>query len=91
MGSFFAELKRRQVFKVGMAYAIVAWLIIQIVNNIVEPLHLPVWTATLVIVLLVIGFPIALILAWAFEMTPEGVKRTDQRSPNFMTSSLVET
>ena len=78
MGSFFAELKRRQVFKVGMAYAIVAWLIIQIVNNIVEPLHLPVWTATLVIVLLVIGFPIALILAWAFEMTPEGVKRTDQ-------------
>jgi TolB-like protein len=72
----FSELRRRHVVRVGIAYVVVAWLVLQLVNNIVTPLHLPEWTSTLVIVLLGIGFPIALVLAWAFEMTPEGVKRS---------------
>ena len=73
--SFFAELRRRNVFKVGIAYAIVAWLLAQIITVINTPLHLPDWFDTVVLVLLGIGFPVALILAWAFELTPEGVKR----------------
>jgi len=72
----FEELKRRNVFRVAGVYAVVAWLLIQIVVAIKTPLHLPAWTDTLVIVLFAIGFPIALILAWAFEVTPEGVKLT---------------
>ena len=70
--SFFAELKRRNVFKVGIAYAIVAWLLVQVIVAVERPLHLPEWTDTLTILLLLIGFPVALILAWAFELTPEG-------------------
>ena len=63
--SFFSELKRRKIFQVAATYAVVAWLIIQITNVIEEPLSLPGWTDTLVIVILGIGFPIALILCWA--------------------------
>ena len=75
MGAFLAELRRRSVFKVGIAYAIVAWLLVQVTVAVEKPLHLPVWMATFVIFLLAIGFPVALLLAWAFELTPEGVKR----------------
>ena len=75
MGAFLAELRRRSVFKVGIAYAIVAWLLVQVTVAVEKPLHLPVWIATFVIFLLAIGFPVALLLAWAFELTPEGVKR----------------
>ena len=74
----FAELRQRNVFKVGMAYAVVSWLIIQVVDTIAPSLHLPLWTTTLVTVLLLIGFPVALLLAWAFELTPEGIKPTRQ-------------
>jgi TolB-like protein len=70
------ELKRRNVFRVAGVYAVVAWLLIQIVVAVKAPLHLPGWTDTLVIVLFAVGFPVALILAWAFEMTPDGVKLT---------------
>ena len=76
MRGLFAELKRRNVVRVGIAYAIVAWLLVQIVVSVEEPLSLPAWTDTLVIVLLAIGFFVALILAWAYELTPNGVKRT---------------
>ena len=72
--SFFSELKRRNVFKVGVVYAIVAWLIAQIVSVIQNPLHLPDGFDTAVIVLLIVGFPLALIFAWAFELTPEGIR-----------------
>ncbi|MEZ5921713.1 MAG: tetratricopeptide repeat protein [Parvularculaceae bacterium] len=72
----FEELKRRNVFRVAGVYAVVAWLLIQVVVAVKAPLSLPSWTDTLVIVLFAIGFPIALILAWAFEMTPEGMKLT---------------
>ena len=76
MASIISELKRRNVFKIGVAYAIVAWLIVQVVSAIHTPLHLPNWFDTVIMVSLGIGFPIALIIAWAFEMTPEGVKPT---------------
>ena len=75
--SFFAELKRRNVYKVGVAYAIVGWLIAQIATQIFPFLEIPNWAIRLVILLIVIGFPIALIVAWAFELTPEGIKRTE--------------
>ncbi len=73
-----SELKRRNVFKVATAYAIAGWLIIQICTSTFPYLRLPDWLITAVIVFVLIGFPISLIVAWAFEMTPEGVKRTDE-------------
>ena len=73
--SLFAELKRRNVFKVGIAYIIVAWLLLQVSDTLVPALHLPEWFNSAVAFLLIIGFPIALIFAWAFEMTPEGLKK----------------
>ena len=76
-GSFFAELKRRNVYKVAVAYAVVGWLLIQIATQIFPFLEIPNWAIRLVIMLVAIGFPIALILAWAFELTPEGMKRTE--------------
>tara|TARA_R110002073_G_scaffold76656_21_gene186092 strand:+ start:2066 stop:4003 length:1938 start_codon:yes stop_codon:yes gene_type:complete len=76
MTGFLQELQRRSVFRVAAAYLVVGWLITQAVAIIEGPLHLPDWTDTLVIVLLLCGLPIALILAWAFEVTPEGVQRT---------------
>ena len=72
---FLGEIKRRKVFQVAAVYAVVAWLTIQLVDVVNEPLNLPDWLDTVVIVLLAIGFPIAMVLAWAFEITPEGVKR----------------
>jgi len=75
--SFFAELKRRNVYKVAVAYAVVGWLIAQIATQIFPFLEIPDWIVRLVIVLIAIGFPIALIIAWAFEATPEGIKRTE--------------
>ena len=75
--SFFAELKRRNVYKVAVTYAVVGWLIAQIATQIFPFLEIPNWIVRLVIVLIAIGFPIALIIAWAFEATPEGIKRTE--------------
>ena len=75
--SFFSELKRRNVYKVAVAYALVGWLIAQIATQIFPFLEIPNWIVRLVIVLIAIGFPIALVIAWAFEATPEGIKRTE--------------
>jgi TolB-like protein len=74
---FFGELKRRNVYKVAVAYAIVGWLTIQIATQVFPFLEIPNWIVRLVILVVAIGFPIALVIAWAFEMTPEGVKRTE--------------
>jgi serine/threonine-protein kinase len=74
--SILGELKRRKVFQVATVYAVVAWLLVQIVTAIEAPLALPAWVDTFVIVLLGIGFPIAVILSWAFDVTPEGIKST---------------
>jgi TolB-like protein len=73
---FFGELKRRNVYKVAVAYAVVAWLLMQIASQIFPFFEIPNWVVRLVVLLLVVGFPIALIIAWAFEATPEGIKRT---------------
>ena len=75
VSSLFNELKRRNVFKVAIAYGVVGWLIIQVITSISEPLSLPHWVDTLFIVLVIAGLPIALLFAWAFELTPDGVKK----------------
>jgi TolB-like protein len=73
--SLFGELKRRNVFRVGAAYAVVAWIVLQVSDTMVPALRLPDWVQSAVVLLLLLGFPIALLLAWAFELTPDGVKR----------------
>jgi hypothetical protein len=75
--SFFAELKRRNVYKVAVAYAVVAWLLIQIATQVFPFFEIPNWGVRLIVLFIVIGFPIALIIAWAFEATPQGIKRTE--------------
>ena len=75
--NFFAELKRRNVYKIAIAYAVVAWLLMQVASQIFPFFDIPNWAVRLVVLLLIIGFPVALILAWAFEVTPEGIKRTE--------------
>jgi TolB-like protein len=77
MKKFFSELKRRNVYKVAVAYAVVAWLLMQVASQIFPFFEIPNWAGRLVVLLLIIGFPIALIVAWAFELTPEGIKRTE--------------
>ncbi len=74
---FFSELKRRNVYKVAVVYAIVGWLLVQIATQVFPFLEIPNWVVRLVIALVAIGFPIALVIAWAFELTPEGMKRTE--------------
>src|SRR3989475_3810736 len=73
---FFGELKRRNVYKVAVAYAVVGWLLIQVATQVFPFLEIPNWAIRLVILLTALGFPVALIIAWAFELTPQGIKRT---------------
>jgi TolB-like protein/Tfp pilus assembly protein PilF len=80
--NFFAELKRRHVYKVAVAYAVVAWLLIQVATQVFPFFEIPNWAVRLVVLLLILGFPVALILAWAFELTPEGIKRAEDVDPN---------
>src|SRR5262245_17059412 len=76
--NFFAELKRRNVYKVAAAYAVVSWLLIQIATQVFPFFEIPNWAVRLVVLILVLGFPVALVLSWAFEITPEGIKRESQ-------------
>src|SRR5437763_714964 len=92
--SFFSELKRRNVYKVAVAYAVVGWLVIQIATSTFPVLDIPNWVTKFVIAIVLLGFPIALVLAWAFEMTPEGVKRTedvlaDEKIPQWSTRKFA--
>ena len=73
--SLFKELKRRNVFRVAIAYLVVAWLLAQVSATLENALNMPVWFDTMVVSLLLIGFPIAIFFAWVFELTPEGIKR----------------
>jgi len=73
--SLFRELKRRNVYRVAALYVIVSWLLLQVVDVFTSFMPLPEWTARLVFLLLLIGFPIALVFAWAFELTPQGLRR----------------
>ena len=77
MREFLKEVKRRNVFRVALVYIVAAWLTIQVVDVIFPALNVPDWVVSAVAVMLLIGFPFALILAWAFEMTPEGIKREE--------------
>ena len=72
--SFFNELKRRNVFKVGVAYAVATWLLLQIVDLVLENIQAPDWIMQVFMLAMAVGFPIAIIIAWAFEVTPDGVK-----------------
>jgi TolB-like protein/tetratricopeptide (TPR) repeat protein len=74
---FFAELQRRHVYRVAVAYAVVSWLLIQIATQLFPVFEIPTWAARLVIVGLALGFPIALVLAWAYEITPTGIRPTE--------------
>src|SRR2546425_1581696 len=76
--NFFAELKRRNVYKVAIAYAVVAWLLIQAASIFLPAFNAPQWAMQIVILILVVGFPIALVFSWAFEITPEGIKRESE-------------
>ncbi len=73
---FFTELKRRKVYRVAVTYAVLAWLLIQIATQTLPFFEIPAWTVRLIIVALVLGFPVALLLSWAFDLTPTGIKRT---------------
>ena len=76
--NFFAELKRRNVYKVAVAYAVVGWLLVQVATQVFPFFDIPNWAVRLVVLAIVIGFPIALVIAWAFELTPEGLKQTEE-------------
>lgn len=75
--NFLAELKRRNVYKVAVAYAVVGWLLVQVATQVFPFLEIPNWATRLVILLIALGFPLALVLAWAFELTPDGIKRSE--------------
>jgi TolB-like protein/Tfp pilus assembly protein PilF len=79
--NFFSELQRRNVYKVAVAYAVVAWLLVQIATQVFPFFEVPNWAVRMVIVILALGFPVALVLAWAFEITPEGIRRADEVLP----------
>lgn len=81
MGEVFQELRRRNIFRVAVAYAALSWVILQVAGLIAPALGLPDWSFSLVLFILVIGFPLALIFSWAFELTPEGLKRTADIHP----------
>ncbi|MCL7958575.1 MAG: tetratricopeptide repeat protein [marine benthic group bacterium] len=84
----FAELKRRNVFRVMTTYGVVSFIVLQVADIAFPGLGLPEWTITLVLVLTLIGFPIAVVLAWAFEMTPQGVKKTEDAAPGEITQII---
>ena len=94
--SFWKEVKRRKVIRVAVAYSVVAWLLIEIVATVEAPLNLPGWMDTFVIVLVLVGFPLALVLSWAYDLTPTGIERTnhlnsiDETSPQSMASKTEE-
>src|SRR5258707_10513807 len=78
LGSFFAELKRRNVYKVAVGYAVVGWLLIQVATQVFPFFEIPNWGVRLIVLLIVVGFPIAVVIAWAFELAPGGIKRTEE-------------
>ena len=79
--NFFAELKRRNVYKVAVAYIVVGWALAQGIAQVFPVFDVPNWAIRLIVLLIIIGFPIALVIAWAFELTPEGIKRTEDVDP----------
>src|SRR5882724_795850 len=80
--NFLGELKRRHVYRVAIAYGIVAWLLVQVATQVFPFFEIPTWIVRLVVLLTVLGFPVAVVVAWAFEMTPEGIRRAEDVGPN---------
>src|SRR5476651_2728981 len=80
--SFFAELKRRNVYKVAVAYAVVSWLLIQAASIFFPAFDAPPWVMKIFIIVIIFGFPVALIFSWAFEITPEGIKLESEIEPS---------
>ena len=74
---FFIELRRRHVYRVAVAYAVMGWLLIEFCTQVFPVLHMPEWTQQLVVLVILLGFPFILVLAWAFELTPDGLRRTE--------------
>jgi TolB-like protein len=87
--SFFVELKRRKVYRVAVAYAVASWLLIQIATQVFPFFEIPNWAVRLVVVVLLLGFPIALILSWIFDLTPQGIRRTDESDKSLATPKVV--
>ncbi|MGH8113663.1 MAG: hypothetical protein ACREPS_01215, partial [Rhodanobacteraceae bacterium] len=80
---FLEELKRRHVWRVAVAYAVAGWLLVQVATQVFPIFHMPDWTAQIVVLLVVLGFPVAVVSAWVFEITPDGIRRTEPAgSPN---------
>src|SRR5438105_604989 len=75
--SFFAELKRRNVYKVAVAYIVAGWALSQGIAQVFPVFDIPNWIIRLIVLLIILGLPIALVLAWTFEITPQGIKRTE--------------
>ena len=88
--ALFAELKRRRLFRVMAVYGAVAFVLLQVADIAFEPLGLPGWTLTFVVVLAILGFPVAVVLAWAFEQTPEGIRRTEKAAPEEIEAIVAE-
>jgi serine/threonine-protein kinase len=82
MSNFFSELKRRNVYKVAVAYAVVSWLLIQAASIFFPAFDVPPWVMKIFIIVIIFGFPVALIFSWAFEITPEGIKLESEIEPN---------
>ena len=80
--NFLAELKRRNVYKVAIAYAVVGWLMVQIASTVLPTFRTPEWELQTLVVFVALGLPVALVLAWAFEITPQGIVRTEDVAPN---------
>src|SRR5438309_8295942 len=77
MNIFFSELKRRNVYKVAVAYAVVGWLLVQVTTQVFPIFEIPNWASRLIVLAIIIGFPIALVIAWAFELTPQRLQRAE--------------
>jgi len=80
-GSFFGELRRRNVIRVALVYVVVSWVLMQIGDVMFPALRLPEWTTSMLVAFLILGFPVAMVFAWAYEVTPDGIKRTEDVDP----------
>ena len=92
MASWRSEFRRRKVFKVGVAYLVVAWVLIQIADTVAPQLNLPEWAPRLITLIVLLGYPIALVLAWIFDLTPEGIKAetvTSRDKPIYIIAGVI--
>src|SRR5580704_2648644 len=87
--TFFTELKRRKVYRVAVAYAIVAWLLIQAASILFPTFEAPPWVMKVFVTAIILGFPVALTLAWAFDLTPQGIKRSEEVAPRELKTPMA--